>query len=345
MGYNAERRVKEGRRRQRMAVLKEVRLRSHALIRGGTAPAPPETEDAFLQTRGPSSSYKYSVQNMGASPDPVSHVNHVSIRPAGYSSKPQSRPGLSYMKATESSQHKTTAVKALPFSDLGMKRPEQKQFYPELADIKRPLVSRMKADDMTRPPCRGEDPATNGVRPPSRQTHLHSSIGLDLPPRPITPPDNQQTEDPFDKTWSYSLRGQVTTTNEKTRTSTKGNTLLDAKRQRWEGEEKPRFAVKAWEEDSKAKKSRAVTAVEMFPSPQAPEPRKTAPHRPASGAVRGQEIPIIVTHSMDRKETDLLPKRRIQSAALYVPRNPTGAAKDKFPFKSSLGQDFLGLFE
>lgn len=254
------------------------------------------------------------------------------------------------MKATESSQHKTAAIKALPFSDLGLKRPEQdrKQLYPELADIKRPLGSRVKMDDMTRPPCRGEDPATNGVRPPSRQTNLHSSIGLDLPPRPITPPESNPTDDPFDKTWSYSLRGQ-TTTNEKVRGGNKGTTMtpMEGKRQRWEGEEKPRFAVKAWEEETKGKKSRAVTAAEMFPGPQAPEQRKaTAASRPASGAIRRAEIPIIVTRSMDRKEVDLLPKRRIQSAALYVPRNQTApAAKDKFPFKSSLGPDFLGLFE
>ena len=252
------------------------------------------------------------------------------------------------MKATESSQHKTSAVKALPFSDLGMKRPEpeRKQLYPELADIKRPLGSRAKMDDMTRPPCRGEDPATNGVRPPSRQTNLHSSIGLDLPPRPITPPDS--ADDPFDKTWSYSLRGHVTTTNEKNRGANKGTTMtpIEAKRPRWEGEEKPRFAVKAWEEESKGKKNRAVTAVEMFPGPQAPEQRKaTAASRPASGAIRRSEIPIIVTRSIDRKEVDLLPKRRIQSAALYVPRNQTAPVKDKFPFKSSLGTDFLGLFE
>lgn len=261
------------------------------------------------------------------------------------------------MKATESSAHKTTAVKALPFGDLGIKRGdthEKKQFYPELADIKRPPASRMKLDEVTRPPCRGEDPATNGVRPPSRQMNPHPCVGLDLPPRPITPPD-AKAEDPFDKTWSFSLRGQA---EQKARAG-KGSTMTPSenKRTRWdvpdkkEEEPKLKFAVKAWEDDSKSNKPRAVTAIDKFPQPDfaRSDPRKSVASRPSSSAVRGSEIPLIVTRSIERKDQDLLPKRRIQSAAIYVPRNPgagqQGQAKEKFPFKTSLGPDFLGLFE
>ena len=263
------------------------------------------------------------------------------------------------MKATESSAHKTAAVKALPFSDLGMKRgetQEKKQFYPELADIKRPLISRMKLDEVSRPPCRGEDPATNGVRPPSRQVNPHPCVGLDLPPRPITPPEAKGSEDPFDKTWSFSLRGQA---EQKARAG-KGSTMTPSenKRSRWgdvpekkEEESKVKFTVKAWEDDSKSKKPRAVTAIDKFPQPDfaLPDARKTMNSRPASGAARGAEIPLIVTRSIERKDAELLPKRRIQSAALYVPRNQSSGnppqGKEKFPFKTSLGPDFLGLFE
>lgn len=175
---------------------------SEELKRGGTAPGPPERDGAAGFLKAPSSSYKYSVQSMGHG-----HSNAVSLKPSGYQSKPESK-ARSYMRPTESSGHKLTAVRGgmQPYGqEIGtVPWPEvpKSAFLPQ-DDFKRPRPHVVpEAESSERSMHR---PSESGLRPPSRHKPTPKAVGLELPPRPVTPPESG-IDSFFDKTWSFAIK-------------------------------------------------------------------------------------------------------------------------------------------
>lgn len=172
---------------------------SEELKRGGTAPGPPERETASSVVKAPSSSYKYSVQSMGGH----GYSTAVSLKPSGYQSKLESKP-RSYMRPTESSGHKFIAVRSgiQPYGQdtNSVPWPEvpKSAFQPQ-EEFKRPRPHLSEAECSDRPVHK---PCESGLRPPSRHKPSPKAVGLELPPRPITPPESG-FDSFFDRTWSF----------------------------------------------------------------------------------------------------------------------------------------------
>jgi len=178
--------------------------------RGGTAPGPPERESATSVVKAPSSSYKYSVQSMGHG-----HTTAVSLKPSGYQSKLETKP-RSYMRPTESSGHKLTAVRtgiqpyygqeggSVPWPEV----PKSAFLPQEEFKRNRPHFSEVECSDRA-----VHKPCESGSRPPSRHKPSPKAVGLELPPRPITPPESG-IESFFDKTWSFAFKRSEEETEE-----------------------------------------------------------------------------------------------------------------------------------
>lgn len=174
---------------------------SDELKRGGTAPGPPERETATNVVKAPSSSYKYSVQSMGHS-----HITPVSLKPSGYQSKLEAKP-RSYMRPTESSGHKFTVVRAgmQPYGQEANSVPwpeVPKSAFLQQEEFKRPRPHFSEAECSDRSVHK---PCESGYRPPSRHKPSPKAVGLELPPRPITPPESG-IDSFFDKTWSFAFK-------------------------------------------------------------------------------------------------------------------------------------------
>jgi len=112
------------------------------------------------------------------------------------------------MRPTESSGHKLAAVRAgvQPYQPdtNSVPWPEvPKSAYLPQDEFKRQRPHcPSEADSSDRPLLKTSDSA---FRPPSRHKPTPKAVGLELPPRPITPPESG-FDSFFDKTWSFTMK-------------------------------------------------------------------------------------------------------------------------------------------
>lgn len=109
------------------------------------------------------------------------------------------------MRPTESSGHKLTAVRTGHQPEVNIVP------WPEV-----PKSAYLPSDEFKRPRAHYPSEVENsdrlhlktsesGFRPPSRHKPTPKAVGLELPPRPVTPPDSG-FDSFFDRTWSFTLK-------------------------------------------------------------------------------------------------------------------------------------------
>ena len=101
-----------------------------------------------------------------------------------------SHKGSGYKSAT----NKTPLKSASRDGNSGRRTQQLKSKYHSMEDI---IRSANNDEDF------GSRASTRDVRPPSRHLTPPKAVGLELPPKPMTPPESENL---FDKTWSHSAR-------------------------------------------------------------------------------------------------------------------------------------------
>lgn len=253
----------------------------------------------------------------------------VSLKPSGFSSKTDGK-GRSYMKPTESSAHKYAHSRGLPDSYKPHVPDPTSVPWPEVPrtallpgeDLKRPAAYRIahlaEQEQSDRPPCRGGE--SNGLRPPSRHKPSPKAVGLELPPRPVTPPDTS-IDSFFDKTWSFAKRPEEEQVEEPR--GEKGTTYAVRDNGRPKSQKKLLGSLEksdslfAWDDRSKVR-----TSAEK-PLNKKGEPLDVL--KPSPDKYSQREIPITVTKTgipIDNSDFVFI-RRRLQTAEVSAPKGWT----------------------